>query len=146
MNYQRQFQYNEEITGQFIDVLNANSNDSEAIGVRLSHVLTALHFWVSRMNGTQPAYGVWQALTPVEMISLNREVHEQIFTLLEGSNLYHICNYTSTSGKSYSNTFDEIFTHLIIHSAHHRAQIAMMWREKGIEPPINDFVAWARTK
>lgn len=144
MNYLRQFQYNEEVIGEFIDVLNANPNSSEKAKTLMSHLLNALEIWVSRVQEREPEVGVWDLHAPERLHELNRKCHDTIFLLLETGNLKRVHTYTNSAGKSFNNSLDEILTHLIIHSAHHRAQIATCWSSAGIEPPSGDFIFWAR--
>ncbi|MEX2596577.1 MAG: DinB family protein [Salibacteraceae bacterium] len=144
MNYLRQFQYNEEIIGKYIDVLNEHHDSPEKVKVLLSHVLNALEIWVSRVKDIKPKVNVWDVHDPSHLHHMNRDCHETIFSLLETGNLKKVHSYTNSAGVAYKNTLDEILTHLIIHSAHHRAQIASSWSEVGVEPPASDFIFWAR--
>jgi uncharacterized damage-inducible protein DinB len=146
MNYLRQFQYNEEITGTFIDTLLSHPNSPANAGKWLSHSLDALMVWVSRVTQIPPTVEVWQEHPADQLHALNREVHQAIFSLLERGNLHHVYTYQNSKGETFSSSLDEILTHLIIHSAHHRAQISSAWREAGIIPPVSDFIFWARGK
>ncbi len=144
MNYLRQFQYNEEIIGKYIDLLNDQPESPDKVKTLMSHVLNAMETWVSRIEEREPECGVWEEHDPSTLHSLNRKCHDAIFRLLETGNLMKVHSYTNTKGQDFSNSLDEILTHLIIHSAHHRAQISNAWSEAGIEPPVCDFIFWAR--
>lgn len=146
MNYLRQFQYNEEITGIFIDHLLDQASSPKQVNVWLSHTLNALFVWTARVNNTQSKVEVNQVHNADQLHQLNREAHKAIFNLLERGNLHHVYTYQNSKGETFSNSLDEILTHLIIHSAHHRAQISSSWRETGITPPVSDFIFWARGK
>ena len=146
MNYLRQFQYNEEITGKYIDVLLAHPNSPDNVPQWLSHSLDAMLFWVSRVTKIEPQIKLWEVHDADSLHNLNREVHQSIFQLLENENLCHVHTYENTKGETFSNSLDEILTHLIIHSAHHRAQISSSWREAGLVPPVSDFIFWSRGK
>lgn len=145
MNYHKQFQFNEEVTGRFIDVLLANPSSPEEVKQWLNHSLNALHIWIARVYGRPHEFGVWQVHSNDILHTLNRALHSEIFNLLESGNLHSRYVYRNTEGMEYTNTLDEILTHLIIHSAHHRAQMSSSWRAVEIAPPISDFVFWART-
>ena len=144
MNYLRQFQYNEEIIGKYIDVLHAHPESPEKASKLLSHILNAMEIWVSRVEHRDSKCDVWEIHESSELHSLNRRCHENVFQLLETGNLKKSHAYTNTNGQNFDNTLDEVLTHLIIHSAHHRAQISSAWSESGIEPPVCDFIFWAR--
>ena len=144
MNYQKQFQYNEQIIGHFIDCLKQNENASDKSSLWLSHVINALDIWVRRIQETESSVKVWDVHTIQELHQMNRECHREIFKLLDIGNLHGIHSYTNSKGDAFQNTLDEILTHLIIHSGHHRAQIAADWSASGIRPPVSDFIYWAR--
>jgi uncharacterized damage-inducible protein DinB len=146
MNYLRQFQYNEEVIGQYIDVLNDHPDSPEKVKRLMSHLLNALEIWVSRVQERPSEVGVWEQHAPERLHELNRKCHDTIFRLLETGNLRKVHPYQNSSGKDYKNSLDEILTHLIIHSAHHRAQIASCWSDAGITPPSGDFIIWARDR
>lgn len=146
MNYLRQFQYNEEIIGQYIDVLNDNPESPELAKKLISHLLNALEIWVSRMEGRPSRAETWQIHDPSSLHELNQKCHNAIFQLLEIGNLKKVHAYQNSKGETFNNTLDEVLMHLIIHSAHHRAQISTAWSEVGIKPPVCDFIFWARDK
>jgi uncharacterized damage-inducible protein DinB len=52
---------------------------------------------------------------------------------------YH--NYT---GDPYVNNVEMIMIHLVNHSSYHRAQIALLLRQKGFEPINTDFITYDR--
>jgi uncharacterized damage-inducible protein DinB len=47
-------------------------------------------------------------------------------------------------GDSYTNNVEMIMIHLVNHSSYHRAQIAMLLRQKGLEPINTDFITYDR--
>lgn len=144
MNYLRQFQYNEEILGRYIDVLEAHPESPEKVSSLMSHMLNALEIWVSRVQERESECTVWQEHEASTLHAMNRKCHDAIFQLLENGNLKKFHQYSNSKGQAFDNTLDEILTHLVIHSAHHRAQIASLWSNAGIQPPPCDFIFWAR--
>lgn len=146
MNYQKQFQYNEQIIGQFIDCLAQHEAASEKSRLWLSHIINALEIWTSRVQERESKVKTWDVHSIDRLHQLNRECHRDIFKLLDTGNLHGIHAYENSKGESFSNSLDEIMTHLIIHSGHHRAQIAAEWSLSGIHPPVSDFIFWARSQ
>jgi uncharacterized damage-inducible protein DinB len=53
--------------------------------------------------------------------------------------------YKNSKGTVFNNTVEEILVHLTIHGQHHRAQIANLLRQSGIEPPATDIIFFLRT-
>ena len=55
-----------------------------------------------------------------------------------------VARYTNSKEEVYENTLQEIITHVLNHSTHHRGQLALLLRDEGIEPPPNDFIIFKR--
>jgi uncharacterized damage-inducible protein DinB len=52
--------------------------------------------------------------------------------------------YRNSRGEFWVSTVDDILTHVVVHSAYHRGQIASAVREAGGEPAYTDFIHAAR--
>jgi uncharacterized damage-inducible protein DinB len=55
-------------------------------------------------------------------------------------------SYTNSKGEAWSSTVQEILTHLVIHSAYHRGQIASDLRAAGQEPAYTDYIHAVRQR
>ncbi len=51
-----------------------------------------------------------------------------------------VVTYTNLKGATYKRTVRAIVQHLLLHSAHHRGQVAMTLRQAGFEPASADFI------
>jgi uncharacterized damage-inducible protein DinB len=49
-------------------------------------------------------------------------------------------SYTNSKGETWNNTVEEILTHVVIHSAYHRGQIASDVRASGGVPAYTDYI------
>jgi uncharacterized damage-inducible protein DinB len=64
-------------------------------------------------------------------------------TLLSQTSLERLSgkiNYTNSKGEPWSNTVQDILTHVLLHSAYHRGQIASQVRAGGEQPAYTDFI------
>lgn len=52
--------------------------------------------------------------------------------------------YTTTEGKSHSNLFRHMFSHLLNHSTYHRGQLAALLRQAGAVPNPTDLIIFYR--
>ena len=52
--------------------------------------------------------------------------------------------YNNYVGDPYVNNVENIMIHLVNHSTYHRAQIALLLRQKGFEPVNTDFITYDR--
>ena len=48
--------------------------------------------------------------------------------------------YRNSKGEAWSNRVEDILTHVLMHSAYHRGQIALEMRAAGTEPAYTDFI------
>jgi uncharacterized damage-inducible protein DinB len=48
--------------------------------------------------------------------------------------------YRNTKGEEWSSRVEDILTHVLMHSAYHRGQIALEMRTAGAEPASTDFI------
>ena len=52
--------------------------------------------------------------------------------------------YRNSLGEYWTSTVGDILTHVVMHGAYHRAQVAAVIRESGGEPAYTDFIHAAR--
>jgi uncharacterized damage-inducible protein DinB len=88
-----------------------------------------------------PAVAVWARPYYAELRSyaqgLTREALSREFTFPWAEEI------AKRFGSAEPATLGETVLQVVLHSTHHRAQIATRIREIGGEPPLTDFVAWA---
>jgi uncharacterized damage-inducible protein DinB len=53
-------------------------------------------------------------------------------------------SYRNYVNEPYTNNVETIMIHLVNHSSYHRAQIAILLRQKGMEPVNTDFITYDR--
>lgn len=108
-----------------------------------AHLFKAQIIWYNRIQKIQEKVEIWGNYTMEECESLLNDSH----AMLEGiaSKLGGQCAYTNSKGKSFEDTVDDIFEHVIIHGQHHRAQIFLLLRKAGFEPPTTDYIFYKRS-
>jgi uncharacterized damage-inducible protein DinB len=112
-----------------------------------SHILGAEHVWLSRVKGTVPQIAVWPTLTLDECRRLSDEntagFNDLISDLTEESRGTPV-TYRNSVGEQYTSTLEDILTHVSLHGAYHRGQIAASIRAGGDTPSPTDYIAFAR--
>ena len=53
-------------------------------------------------------------------------------------------HYTNSKGEAYDSLVGDILTHVFMHSAYHRGQIAADMRQNGVTPAYTDFIHGVR--
>jgi uncharacterized damage-inducible protein DinB len=90
---------------------------------------------------------VWPALTleecAKEAAALAAAWRERAAGLSEESLLRRV-SYVNSKGEAWENTELDVLMHSVLHSAHHRGQIASNLRAAGFEPPYTDFIEAVR--
>ena len=108
-----------------------------------SHILAAQIIWKSRIDEEKIQIDIWPNLSLEEMKSFITSNADNLKQLL--SRERETIRYQNSKGASFSNSVQDILTHLIIHGQHHRAQIAKLLREAGEKPPATDYIFFLRT-
>jgi uncharacterized damage-inducible protein DinB len=109
----------------------------------INHILSSHRVWNSRILN-QPSTHPWEMRPFENLIQINTENYQQTLGILEKSNLSEIITYQNTKGEIFHNKTEDILFHLINHGTYHRGQIALLFRESGIEPMVSDYIFYKR--
>jgi uncharacterized damage-inducible protein DinB len=112
-----------------------------------SHILGAEHVWLSRVNGTTPRVAVWPALSLDECESLGKEnvsAFNALVSRLTPELLRKPITYRNSAGDQFTSTIEDILTHVAMHGAYHRGQVAASLRGGGDTPSPTDYIAFTR--
>ncbi len=114
------------------------------------HALGSQKIWLARLHGEDTAgKSPWFKLTVEECKSTVEELKAEWARSTNGlinDKLSEKIIYRNPQGKEFESRIGDILTHVIIHSAYHRAQAAMATRSSGEEPAITDFIRFARSQ
>lgn len=105
-----------------------------------SHVLNAQHIWLSRINKTEPLYDRFQDHPKEKFDSFLKENIAGFKVVLQSKDLEEVLPYKISTGDTFENTIGDILFHVVNHSTYHRAQIASLFKQAGITPPVTDYV------
>ena len=114
----------------------------------LAHLLITEKEYFERLYGKDSTgFDFWPPLTVQECGDLAREINERYEKLLkrfddEGLDLY--IRYRTSQGIKHENSYRELLTHVLFHSATHRGNIVIKLREGGFEPPATDYIIYLR--
>ena len=112
-----------------------------------AHVLGSEHNWLSRIQGSAPTLAIWPTLTLDECESVSKE-NVRAFNALASSLtpelLQNPITYRNSAGDQFTSTMEDILTHVSLHGAYHRGQIAALIRSAGDTPSPTDYIAFAR--
>lgn len=113
-----------------------------------AHVLASEQAWLARLNGRDSrSLPIWPDWSLAECEGLAKDIHDGYAAFLEGlqeDNLNATVTYQNQTGNTYTTGIADILTHISMHGAYHRGQIASNLREAGFEPVGTDFILFVR--
>jgi len=116
----------------------------------LGHVLGAQFVWRARFDDPNPpSLKPWPVLTEQACRSAVEELHRGWIGLLDqlpAGKLEQELVYRLATGMEVKTPIRDVLTHLLMHSAYHRGQVAAAVREAGGKPAVTDYVYYLREK
>lgn len=147
MNMQRYYQRlsaHDEWANREVLLLFKQAADPPPRAVRwLGHILAAEFLWLNRIQNAKQTLAVWPeiSLADCEKYLDELSVKWRVFGQdLTEAKLAQEVAYKNTKGEEWRNTVGDILTHVFMHSAYHRGQIATAMREAGGTPAYTDFI------
>ena len=120
----------------------AGVDDSRSLQL-LAHILAAERVWLERLRQVAQSVPVWPkpdlAWCQAEAEKLGREWHEYL-ELATAGDISQTISYKNTKGESWTSAIVDVLTHVVMHSAYHRGQIASHIRSLGLNPAYTDFI------
>lgn len=109
-----------------------------------SHVLNAHHIWNNRILGRPVKYRVWERHAVEVLAALDQQNYEESLAVLYAVDLTAEIKYKTGGGQPFTNTARDVLFHIINHSTYHRGQLALLFRQNGIDPVGTDYIAYKR--
>ena len=107
----------------------------------MAHILGAERVWLERLNQAAQSVSVWPesdlGQCEAEAAQLERQWLEYLKRVADFS---QTMSYKNTKGELWTSTVGDVLTHVVMHSAYHRGQIASHMREQGHTPAYTDFI------
>lgn len=112
----------------------------------MGHVLAAQYLWLHRIKGLPaPDVKLWGDYSLERLLDMAEDVGKKWLEFVErNDNFDRELTYRNYTNDPYTNNVENIMIHLVNHSSYHRAQVAMLMRQKGYEPINTDFITYDR--
>jgi uncharacterized damage-inducible protein DinB len=120
--------------------------EAEALPL-LAHLLGAEHVWLSRLRNQPAAHSAWPTLSAVEceqLMNENATGYESFASGLGDDELKASISYRNLRGDEFTNSVIDILTHVVVHGAYHRGQIAKSLGRAGVAAVNTDYITFAR--
>ncbi len=113
-----------------------------------AHVAAAERLYLARMNGEDPwPQDFWPQLSLDQAEHMALEAGDALIAFVldrDEPALRAAVRYRNSGGTYFDTPLCQLLTHIALHGEHHRGQIARLVRAAGGEPPVTDFIAFAR--
>lgn len=152
LRFRRLFEHDDEANAKALSSIRtcgACPDQERAITI-LAHTLVARREWLRRLGGAngEPTKEFFpKGFTVNDLESLLGEVRaawQEWLSHLTDAKLRQFVDYASSDGKRWRSHVEEILTHVSLHGAYHRGQVAMLVKSAGGEPAATDFIITAR--
>ena len=109
----------------------------------LAHVAGASRLWLGRLRRADKPAAVWPGLDlgkcRAEFEALGR-LWTAYLQELTPAGLEESVSYVNSKGEPWTSTVEDILTHVVLHSAYHRGQVAADMRASGHSPAYTDYI------
>ncbi len=144
--YARLLRYDAWANGETLRLLRAAPPPASAVRW-MAHLVGAGELWLARLRDEPPTLPVWPDLDLAGCADGVARLAERWAAYLEAlraEDLEEGVGYRNSRGEYWTSTVADILTHVTMHGAYHRGQIAAALRENGAQPPYTDFIHAAR--
>ena len=140
------FEYNRHMNNELIRAMVQNkATVSEKSLKWINHILNAHELYNCRMEpaGYTPP-GSWDMRPLEELVAINENNFQVTLGIIRLYDFDTNILYTTLKGSAMENTVGDILFHVVNHSTYHRGQIAVEFRNSGLEPLVGDYVFYKR--
>ena len=141
----RQVEYDAWANGEVLTAMTAGGTGSGSAQPlkRLAHILSAERLWLDRLGQQPQSLPVWPEFSVAQCYAQMAELARtwrEYFGGLSSAGLAEQITYKNSKGEPWTSTVQDVLTHVVMHSAYHRGQIASLVRAGGGTPAYTDFI------
>jgi uncharacterized damage-inducible protein DinB len=141
-HFRRQFAYDEWANREVLSVLKTTKDTTRSLQL-LAHIVSAERLWLERILGQPQSLPVWPEFGLSQCEGQISEVAAswcEFLATLRTADLGQQIRYKNSKGELWTSTVQVILSHVVLHSAYHRGQIATQMRGAGETPAYTDFI------
>lgn len=146
--FRRELGYDDWANREVLRHLQRESSPPASCVSWFAHILGAQSEWLARLRGTKSELAVWPRLTLDELepsLARLRGEWTRHLERLGPNELARSISYTNSKGTPWQSRVEDVLTHVLLHGAYHRGQIASAMREAGLTPPYTDYIHATRS-
>ncbi|MGA2416761.1 MAG: DinB family protein [Candidatus Sulfotelmatobacter sp.] len=138
----RQFAYDAWANREVLAALTKSPAPTRPLEL-LAHILSAEQLWLERILQQPQSLPVWPVISIAQGAMQIDELSgswQKFVDRLSSASLSEKVTYKNSKGEPWTSTVEDILTHVLLHSAYHRGQIASQLRSAGETPAYTDFI------
>ncbi len=143
----REFAYDEWANREVLKAIRASGGATERSLQLMAHIVAAERVWLERLKQQPQSVPVWPKpdleQCEAEASELGR-LWLEFLDLITAGDVAQSISYRNSKGEEWTSTIVDILTHVVMHSAYHRGQIASHMRASGQTPAYTDFIHGVR--
>jgi uncharacterized damage-inducible protein DinB len=143
----REFAYDEWANKEVLNAIRAAGSANQRSLQLMSHILAAELVWLERLKQQSQSVPVWPepdlAQCEAQAAKLGGQWLE-FLDLITAGDVSQSISYKNSKGEPWTSTIVDVLTHVVMHSAYHRGQIASHMRANGQIPAYTDFIHGVR--
>lgn len=144
-HFRRQFAYNDWANREVLTALRPIRETSTRSVQLMAHMLSAEQLWLQRMTQQAQSFPVWPQTTLEDCEQHASELARFWGEYLDPNlNLTQPVSYKNSKREPWKSAVQDILTHVLMHSAYHRGQVASHMRASGQTPAYTDFIHCVR--
>ena len=109
----------------------------------MAHILSAERLWLERLKQQPQSLPVWPEFN-LEQCEAQADEMGRLWNgyleLITAGDVAQPVSYKNSKGEAWTSAVVDILTHVVMHSAYHRGQIASHMRASGQTPAYTDFI------
>ena len=142
-HFRRQFAYDAWANREVLTAVRVGRASAERSLQLLAHIVSAELLWLERLQQEPQSQPVWPEWSLEQCEARSVEAGDLWRKYLEGlapDDLTKTVCYKNSRGEPWTSTVEDVVTHVLLHSAYHRGQIASFMRASGDTPAYTDFI------
>jgi uncharacterized damage-inducible protein DinB len=139
----RQFAYDNWANREVLAGLRVSARPPARTVQLLAHILSAERLWLERLKQQPQSLPVWPEFNLDQcesQVAKLASIWPDYFAELSPAKLAEKITYKNSKGEPWTSSVQDVLTHVVLHSAYHRGQIASQMRAGGEQPAYTDFI------
>ncbi|MDE3178937.1 MAG: DinB family protein [Acidobacteriota bacterium] len=142
--FKKLFDYDFWANQRALESVPTATSQDEALRL-MSHIVGAGRVWLGRFQNSSAAPPQpWPKLSLAECVAGASELHAGWAEVLGRADLSGNLIYHNTKGDAFATPVAEVLTHITMHAAYHRGQLAAAVRKGSGAPAVTDYIAYVR--